>query len=146
MYANGARYVVMPRDVDEVTRAGKRRPGVVAGALLQRLVVGALHDHHVEADAADLDAPDGVAGVQPATVRRGLSANRALERGEVAPARGRVVRGEALVVRTRELRLLEVRVERCERVLPAPDDDDPEQGERARCDEQRAEDAREAWH
>ena len=47
------------------------------------------------------------------------------------PERARVERRGALVVGVREPRLLEVRVDRGERVLPAPDDDDPR--ERERC-------------
>src|SRR6201995_2553956 len=46
--------------VDELPFAGEPTRDVVARAGLERLVVGALHDHHVQTNAPDRDLADGV--------------------------------------------------------------------------------------
>ena len=105
-------------------------------------MVGSLDDHHLQADAADLQPADRVARVQRARVRACLGGDLPLHRGEVlAVRRLRAVRVHAPLVAVREPVLLDVRVDRGERVLPLPDDDDPRQREHARDDQQHAEDA-----
>src|SRR5256885_17038863 len=66
--------------------------------------------------------------------------------GAAAGGRGRVDLREALVVARREAVLRPACVERGERVLPLPDDDDPEQGQHAAEDHERAEDPRGSSH
>src|SRR5512146_2177416 len=119
----------------------------MSGPLLERLVIGALDDHHLEADATDLQPPDRVAGVKCALVRARLCGDLHLHRGKVLPVcRLGVVRVDAAVVAAREVVLLNVRVERGERVLPLPHDDDPGEREHAAGDQQQAEYAAEEPH
>src|SRR3954467_10100710 len=70
-----------------------------------------------------------------------------LEGGEAAVTAELRLEGlSTAVVRAREPRLLDVRVDGGEGVLPAPDADHPGKGEHSRCDQQRSEEPAEPPH
>ena len=112
------------RDVDEPVLPGHERALLASRAFLERLVVGAVDEHQVQAHARHAYPPDRLtAGRARAVALRVARDDRSLGR------RGR----PAIVLRTtrrvcvlrRELVLLPLRVERGERVLPLPDEQCP---------------------
>jgi hypothetical protein len=109
-------------------------------------VVGSLDDDHAEADAPDPQASDRVAGVKRVLVRACLGRDLPLDCREVAARRARVLCLDTTLVAVRQSVLLDVRVQRSERVLPLPDDDDPGERDYARDDQQDADDAAEEPH
>jgi hypothetical protein len=135
------------RDVDEAVLARHVRALVAAGPFLQRVVVGAVDENHVEPDAADDDPPDRLPGSRSAT-----EACRVLRDGDSLGGKVAVVGpdvpelGELAVERRRERALLPVRVERAERVLPAPHDHCPHEQQCADADQDAARDPCRATH
>src|SRR5205807_4930577 len=118
-----------------------------SGTLRERVVVGPVDEDHVQAEAGHLDPADRLAALRVAPVARRLAGDRPLLGGEgVARRPDGVELREALVVARGEAVLLPAGVERGERVLPLPDDDDPDQGQHATDDHERAEDAEGAPH
>src|SRR5438105_8592179 len=137
----------MAGDVDELALARHERAEVAARPFLEGGLVGPVDEDHVQAEAGHLDPADRLALRRLAPVARRLARDRQPFGGQAVP-RGpeRAELREALVVARREAVLLPARVERRERVLPLPDDDDPEQGQHAADDHERAEDPDRAPH
>src|SRR5579862_2804293 len=114
----------MAGDVHEAAFAGKKVAAVEAGAVGQLRLTGAVDEYGVEADARDGDPAERLACARREPVRPCF-------RRETR-SRRRVCR-VALLVRTREAMLLDVRVERRERLLPEPDRPDPGEDEIGRA-------------
>ena len=125
----------MAGDVDEPVLAGHERAARRGRGLSRgRLVARAVDDDHVEADAADHDPADRLAGSCCARKRRRLDGDPPLG-CQRETARVRVTGGTrrtAVELLWQSFVLLPVRVQRGERVLPLPDDDCPGQHEDAR--------------
>jgi hypothetical protein len=135
-------------DVDEPVLARHEATQVTARPLLQRLVVGAVHDHHPQPDPADRDAADRLPALRVAAEASGVRGDRVTLGGEVGSvgAVGRAVGGELSVDALGELVLLPVRIERGDRVLPPPDDHHPGDAQDAGDDQHRPERSCEPSH
>ena len=125
------------RDVDELPLAWHVGAQVATRAFPERRVVGPVDEDHVQAEARHVDPADRLAPVRGEPVAMGLALDRAhLGTHRLRPGdETRLVRGEALAIAVGELVLLPVRVKRREGVLPAPDDDDPDQHQQSRHDQ-----------
>ena len=130
----------MAGDVDELALAGEARARVPAGSFLQRALVGAGDDDHVQPEPGHPDPAERLADLQRPAVARGLELDQALlgayvdrvvdeghPRGVVGRERPVVALGQAV--------LLVGRVQRGDRVLPLPDEERPAEAERAGADQ-----------
>ena len=81
----------MAGDVDQLPLTGKSRTHVMARPLLERRVVGALHEDHVQPNPADLQTADGVAGGERAPEDSRIRGNLPLGDGQVAGVRRRPI-------------------------------------------------------
>ena len=127
----------MAGDVDEAVLARHERARVAAGALLQRLVIGPVDEHHLQADAADRrSGRSRCPGCSALPEPRSLPSRSPPLCGEVD--RRSCVGRNAASCRSaaREPTLLPVRVDRREGVLPVPDSDRPGERQDARDDHQ----------
>jgi hypothetical protein len=135
------------RDVDEPVLAWHEAAKVTARPLFQRLVVGAVHDHHPQSDAADRDAADRLAARCLEAEASGVRGDRAAFRGEVAPVEAdRAVGRELAIDALRELVLFPVRIEPGDRVLPPPDGHHPGEPQDTGDDQHRPERSRDPSH
>src|SRR6266540_1007961 len=120
----------MAGDVDQLTFAGKKGARVPAGTLGQRVVIGADDDDDAQVQPGDLQTAQRLADAEALAVAPSLQCDQSLllgDRGGIAPEpRGRRVSGEPQLEPGGEAVLLVGRVERRERVLPAPDKARPE--------------------
>src|SRR6478735_9754663 len=115
----------MSSDVDEPVFAWHERAGIAARAFLERLVVGAVDEHHVHAHAGNANTPDRLSAGRARAVARRFTRNAPALVGERRGRdRGRE-RLDALLVLRCELVLFPLRIERRERVLPLPDEESP---------------------
>ena len=136
----------VPRDVDELSLARHPRLQVAARAALERVGVGAVDDHLVQAEPRDPQPGDRVPSLQaPAPLDRAAGERLAHVDGGRCGA-GRPSLLQLAVEALRQLTLVVVVQRRGERVFPPPDRERP--GERADAgdDHQRAEDAEEPSH
>src|SRR6266498_3936367 len=88
----------MTGDVDESVLAGYEASEVAAGPLLERVVVGAVDEDHVEAEARDPDPADRVALPNVLSVQPRLTCDRLPRGGQGGAERGRWLEGGSSLV------------------------------------------------
>ena len=119
----------MSGDVDEAALPGHEGAEVSSRAALQRRLIRPVHEHHVQAQAGNDDPPDrlpyvgGVAEASRCQLDCSCLGGKRLGSYEPRAWMGRELMLELLG----KLVLLPFRIEARERVLPAPNDDHPDQ-------------------